>query len=125
MFSFTKIAAAAVAALAITASAAPINKRHFDGQATFFDVGLGACGWTNADSDFIVALNSPQYSQQSHCGEWVLILNQQKGIWQAAQVVDECPGCAEGSLDMSPALFSALNAGDMGEGVFPIGWHFI
>lgn len=132
MFSATtKIAAAAaVAAIALLpggASAAPVQmqKRHFAGQATYFAVGLGACGWTSSDADFIVALNTPQYSQDSHCGQQVAILNQQNGVWQTATVVDECPGCADGSLDMSPALFAALNGGNMDQGVFPIGWHFV
>lgn len=95
------------------------------GQATYFQTGLGACGWTSSDSDFIVALNEPMYQIDSHCGEKVAIHNPAKGTWAVATVVDECPGCAWGSLDMSPALFSALNQGDMDEGVFHIGWHFI
>lgn len=65
------------------------------------------------------------YNEEPHCGKQVAILNQQKGIWQYATVVDSCPGCVAGSLDMSPSLFAALNEGNMDQGVFPIGWHFL
>lgn len=43
----------------------------FSGQATFFAVGLGACGGTNKDSDFIVALNQPQYEEGGWCYEMI------------------------------------------------------
>jgi len=38
-----------------------LQKRYDNARFTFFDTGLGACGTTNKASDFIVALNSPQY----------------------------------------------------------------
>jgi hypothetical protein len=34
-----------------------LAKRFEDARFTFFDAGLGACGWRNVGSDFIVALN--------------------------------------------------------------------
>lgn len=87
-------------------------------------MGLGSCGWTSSDSDFIVALNQPMAQSDNHCGKQVSIQNTEKGVTQQATVVDECPGCAYGSLDMSPSLFKALNNGDTSEGEFPISWSF-
>jgi expansin (peptidoglycan-binding protein) len=52
------------------------------------------------------------------------ITNTQNGNTAEAYVADLCPSCAEGSLDMSPSLFSELNNGDMDAGVFDITWHF-
>lgn len=37
-------------------------------QATWFDVGLGACGKTNVNTDFIVALPTPDYDGGANCG---------------------------------------------------------
>lgn len=105
------------------AAAAPLAKRS-SGQATYYAAGLGACGWTNSGSDFIVAMNAPEWAGGSHCGQTVTITNNQNGNVQTAQVADLCPGCSYGSLDMSTGLFSALNNGNMDAGVFPISWTF-
>ncbi|SNX82602.1 uncharacterized protein MEPE_01308 [Melanopsichium pennsylvanicum] len=113
----------AIALAAAGAAAAPIAKRS-SGQATYYAAGLGACGWTNSGSDFIVAMNAPEWNGGSHCGQTVTITNTQNGNTQKAQVADLCPGCSYGSLDMSTGLFSALNDGDMDAGVFPISWSF-
>lgn len=114
----------AVALAVAGASAAPLAKRVSGGQATYYAAGLGACGWTNSGSDFIVAMNAPEWDGGSHCGQMVTITNQQNGNTQTAQVADLCPGCSYGSLDMSTGLFSALSNGNMDEGVFPISWTF-
>ncbi|KAJ9477511.1 Expansin [Pseudozyma hubeiensis] len=111
-------------ALAVAgASAAPIVKRS-SGQATYYAAGLGACGWTNSGSDFIVAMNAPEWDGGANCGKMITITNNQNGNTQQAQVVDLCPGCSWGSLDMSTSLFSALNNGNMDAGVFPISWSY-
>lgn len=44
------------------------------------------------------------------------ITNTQNGKTAQAFVADECPTCDYGSLDMSPALFGALNNGNYDEG---------
>ncbi|SPO21666.1 uncharacterized protein UTRI_01149_B [Ustilago trichophora] len=113
----------AIALAAAGAVAAPLAKRS-SGQATYYAAGLGACGWTNSGSDFIVAMNAPEWNGGSHCGQTITITNNQNGNTQQAQVVDLCPGCSYGSLDMSTSLFSALNNGNMDAGVFPISWSF-
>ena len=37
------------------------KRASYSGRATFYDVGLGACGGYNVASDYIVAQNSQQY----------------------------------------------------------------
>lgn len=123
----TVAALVALASSSLVSAAPAMDKRVMhSGQATYYAVGLGACGWTNSDSEFVVALNQPQYERNNggNCGQTLRICNEGNGNCQTATVVDECPGCADGSLDMSPALFSALNNGNMDAGVFPISWHF-
>ncbi|ADV25732.1 hypothetical protein I315_04449 [Cryptococcus gattii Ru294] len=146
---FTKIFVALFAATAVLA--APIESAEkratYTGQATYYSpsVGTGACGWQNTDSELVVALNAPQWDSTANhgCGQMVTITNsqvssavyppsifpiadiiQQNGQQQQAKIVDMCPGCAEGSLDMSPTLFGALNNNDLDAGVFPISWDF-
>ncbi|EPQ29001.1 uncharacterized protein PFL1_03291 [Pseudozyma flocculosa PF-1] len=98
----------------------------FHGQATFYDAGLGACGGYNSGSDFIVALNAAQYGdmgqRSSWCGKQITITYPVLGITQHATVVDVCPGCAYGSLDMSRGLFGALSNQNFDLGVFQMSW---
>ena len=42
---------------------------HRCAQATWFEVGLGACGFENTDSDFIVALSEADWAGGSHCNQ--------------------------------------------------------
>lgn len=65
-------------------------------QGTYFAVGLGACGWTNTDSDYIVALASADYGSGAHCGKTISV--SANGKTHSAQVVDKCPGCSSGDL---------------------------
>lgn len=90
----------------------------------FSSIKIGACGWTNSASDFIVAMNAPEWAGGAHCGQQVTITNNQNGNSQVATVADLCPGCSYGSLDMSHGLFGALSNNNFDEGVFPISWSF-
>ncbi|KAK4705303.1 chorismate synthase, partial [Phenoliferia sp. Uapishka_3] len=88
-------------------------------RATYFAVsfvGLGACGITNSDSDFIVALNSAQYGDSgaisSYCFKEITISYGGKST--TAQITDECPGCPYGGLDMSPSLFQYFASESVG-----------
>lgn len=109
---------------ATSAVAAPVHKRQA-GQATFFQAGLGACGWHNSGSDKIVALTPSQYADGANCGKQIWITNPSTGRTQTATVADLCPTC-EGSqdLDMSWGLFSALG-GTRRQGVFQMNWGFV
>jgi expansin (peptidoglycan-binding protein) len=124
---FTVASVLAVAGF-VNAAPAPLEKRiTHTGKATYFAVGLGACGWTNTDSDFIVALNQAQYEANNgaNCGQGLKITNPATGKTAIAAVADMCPGCSDGSLDMSPSLFSYLSDGNMDEGVFQMSWNFL
>ncbi|KAK0526429.1 hypothetical protein OC834_004810 [Tilletia horrida] len=115
--------------LASLAMALPVSKRGFSGTATFYDAtGVGNCGGGLNPNGMVVALNTAQYgstsSVSSHCWQTVTITNQKNGKTMTASVQDSCPTCPFGNLDMSTALFSALNNGNMDDGIFPISWSF-
>ncbi|KAJ6623452.1 RlpA-like double-psi beta-barrel-protein domain-containing protein-containing protein [Mycena sp. CBHHK59/15] len=95
-----------------TVTTFPLEKRYDQARFTFFDTGLGACGTTNSPSDFIVALNSPQYDNGQHCYEMIEITYNGKSA--RAQIVDECPGCPWGALDFSTGLFDYFASEDKG-----------
>nr|KAG8950187.1 hypothetical protein FRC03_012944 [Tulasnella sp. 419] len=79
------------------------------GRATWYNVGMGACGKHNVDSDFIVALNSPQYGSGypgPNCFKEITL--SYNGKTAQAMIMDECPPCPSGGLDLSPDLFEYL-----------------
>jgi hypothetical protein len=87
------------------------------GQGTFYATGLGACGITNNDGQFIAAAshllfdNFPGYTggnpnANPMCGRQVTAHYQGKSV--TVTLTDRCEGCAVGDLDFSPAAFNQL-----------------
>ncbi|KAG8918986.1 hypothetical protein FRC01_001542 [Tulasnella sp. 417] len=99
-------------------------QKRFSGRATWYDVGLGACGDYNSPGDYIVALNSHQLDTSVYppvqCGRKVRITYEGKSA--VATVKDECPGCPFGALDMSKGLFTHFTG--LGTGVFYMNWEW-
>ncbi|CAO1632625.1 unnamed protein product [Parajaminaea phylloscopi] len=129
MRSFTQLITAAAALGAATVFAAPaavpeeqnLAARGTGGKATFFEPGLGACGWQSGSDDMIVAITSQMWDNGAHCGKWLTI--DHNGAKVAAKVVDECPTCpSAGSLDLSPAVFKKLASLD--KGMIDINWSY-
>ncbi|EIM90394.1 uncharacterized protein STEHIDRAFT_51065 [Stereum hirsutum FP-91666 SS1] len=98
--------------------AAPVKRGT--GRGTFFSVGLGACGWNSVDADYVVALPTSDYGDGSNCGKHITI--EANGVQSDAVVVDECPSCAEGALDMSTGLFQTF--GSLSVGVVTVNWWY-
>ncbi|KAI0693977.1 RlpA-like double-psi beta-barrel-protein domain-containing protein-containing protein [Cytidiella melzeri] len=118
-----RLAAAFVAlsALALASVASPLEKRA--ASATWFDTGLGACGWTNVNSDKVIALASDIYDGGAHCGKKIKITNTETGATAVGTVADECPGCSGMGLDLTPSLFEEL--GNLDQGVLSISWNYV
>ncbi|KAI0508469.1 RlpA-like double-psi beta-barrel-protein domain-containing protein-containing protein [Xylaria bambusicola] len=90
------------------------------GDMTFFNPGLGACGGTDNDGSPVVALNPVDYANGANCGRWITI--QGNGHQTAARVVDLCPGCSNGDIDVSPAIFDDIAPLDVGR--TRVNWFF-
>ncbi|KAK7466950.1 hypothetical protein VKT23_004014 [Stygiomarasmius scandens] len=100
-----------------------IYKRFDSARWTFYDVGMGACGKFNVASDFIVALNSAQYGggyPGPNCFKSITM--QYNGKTTQATIMDECPGCPYGGLDLSRGLFTFF--APESEGVLTGTWWF-
>jgi len=87
------------------------------GDGTFYATGLGACGITNHDTDFIAAAsmllfdNYPNYTggnpnNNPLCGRKVKANYQGKSV--TVTITDRCVGCAVTDLDFSPSAFDQL-----------------
>jgi expansin (peptidoglycan-binding protein) len=104
------------------------------GIATWYATGLGACGWTNSDTDYIAAISKdifmvfPGYNQLDPntnpvCNLQVSITS--GGVTITVKITDECEGCDTTHLDLSPAAFDALSNNNPGLGVINIDWQFV
>lgn len=103
---------------------AHLSKRHtYSGTATFYSAGRNACGGSSTSSDFIVALNAPQYGDLDSISSWCFqqIAITYKGKTEVATIVDACPSCATGSLDMSKSLFESFADPELG--TFQMSWQ--
>lgn len=94
----------------------------FTGDLTYYTPGMGSCGVTNTDSDAIVALAenmmaaktpaSGNPNENPLCGKSITI--SYGGKTATAKIMDTCPGCANGGLDLTPSLFQDF--APLGEG---------
>jgi len=95
-----------------------LARRAYSGRATYYAAGLGACGTVNDGNDFIIALNSAQFS--GSCYRTITI--GYGGKTATATVTDLCPGCPYGAIDMSQGLFEYF--ADTSLGVIQVEWAF-
>ncbi|KAI8061299.1 hypothetical protein BDF21DRAFT_321932, partial [Thamnidium elegans] len=99
----------------------------FSGSGTFYEVGSGSCGESDSDSDLVVAVNFDQMKNGANpnnnptCQKTVFITGDMGST--SARVVDTCPSCPKGALDMSPKVFE-LVCGSLAVGVCTINWNF-
>ncbi|KAI1344664.1 RlpA-like double-psi beta-barrel-protein domain-containing protein-containing protein [Xylariaceae sp. FL0016] len=122
MVSFTQVIVT-LTAVAGLATAAPcgsktVKRASYSGDITYYEPGLGACGQTNSDSEHVVALSPSEYS--GSCGKTITITK--GGKTATAKVVDKCPGCASGSIDVSSTVFESI--ADLSVGRTTVDWSF-
>ncbi|KAI0185740.1 barwin-like endoglucanase [Xylaria flabelliformis] len=95
-----------------------MRSQSYTGDITYYQPGLGACGETNSDSDAVVAMSPSQYI--GNCGKSITITKD--GKTAKAKVVDKCPACASGSIDVSSTVFQSLV--DLSVGRTTVTWSF-
>jgi hypothetical protein len=102
------------------------------GQEGGLGISPGACGEINYPDQFIVAMNQEQYGEHANpnmapiCHQRILIHYGGKSV--EAEVTDKCPAddpCGYGGIDVSPAVFEALDENWEAVGTVGVDWHFI
>jgi len=117
------LTAAAVLALV---DAAALSSRT-TGKATFYggNVSGGTCsfvGYTIPSGLYGVAMGEVNWDGAKTCGGCVEVTGP-KGNRITAQVVDQCPECDAGHLDLFPDAFAKLD--DPSKGIIPITWNYV
>jgi expansin len=91
------------------------------GEATYYDAeGLGACGIEFPSDYLVAAINDEQYSK-ANCGRCVSVTGPKGTV--VVRILDKCPGCDSGDLDLSETAFSKI--ADKSAGRVKITWHFV
>lgn len=90
------------------------------GEATYYDAdGTGACGFPKSNDFMVAAMNGAQYSK-SICGKCVEVTGPLGKV--TVRIVDLCPGCKRGDLDLSQTAFQKI--AKLSAGRVPITWHY-
>jgi expansin (peptidoglycan-binding protein) len=92
------------------------------GEATYYTFadGSGNCMFDPTPSDLMVgAMNQTDYDNSAICGSCATVTGPEGVI--DIRIVDRCPECAPGDIDLSPLAFSMI--ADTLLGRVPISWH--
>ena len=81
-------------------------------QGTWYNVGLGACGYDDVDTDYIVAISKDIYGDGSYCNEYIRIENTATGDVAYGQTRDKCMGCAASAIGTSSPISLTKHAAD-------------
>ncbi|HTJ46284.1 MAG TPA: expansin EXLX1 family cellulose-binding protein [Kofleriaceae bacterium] len=91
-----------------------------DGTYYTFADGTGACSFDATPNDLnVAAMNSVDYANAAWCGACLDVTGPQGHV--VVRVVDLCPECKHGDLDLSPQAFEQLSP--LAAGRIAITWH--
>lgn len=107
-----------------TGTLASCDDNMHSGKVTYYNEadGSGACSFDPTPGDLMVAaMNAPDYQQAAACGTCVAI-DGPGGESVGVRIVDLCPGCEAGHVDLSPSAFEKL--ADLSMGVVEVTWRY-
>jgi expansin (peptidoglycan-binding protein) len=93
------------------------------GIATYYDAtGDGACMFGPSPGDLMVAaMNAEEYDTAAACGSYVFVAGPGGSVM--VRIVDLCPECLAGHLDLSREAFARI--ADLPQGRVPIAWQVV
>ena len=98
-----------------TAARAPLT-----GEATYYVAdGTGSCSFDASGDLMVAAINAPDYALAAWCGACLAVTGPAGEV--IVRVVDKCPGCAHGDLDLSAEAFAKVSP--LSAGRVPITWR--
>ncbi|MBN2005764.1 MAG: hypothetical protein JXA21_20575 [Anaerolineae bacterium] len=94
-----------------------------DGIATYYDAtGEGACSFDASPGDMMVtAMNADEYDNSAVCGSYLHVVGPLGEV--TVRVVDLCPGCHTGHLDLSQQAFAKI--AELPQGRVNITWQLV
>ncbi|KAI8640719.1 RlpA-like double-psi beta-barrel-protein domain-containing protein-containing protein [Parasitella parasitica] len=112
--------------LSVSVQAAPIKNRlhirdSLTGDGTFYTVGGSSCGGDYSNDDLVAAISIEWMGsgpKSSYCGKSINVKSEHGSV--TLKIVDTCPGCKRGDVDMSRAAFQKI--AKLNDGRIPISW---
>jgi expansin len=90
------------------------------GDGTYYAAnGTGNCGFDASTDLMVAAMNGVDYSTAAWCGACIEVTGPMGKV--VVRIVDQCPECASGDLDLSPQAFEQLSP--LAAGRIAITWH--
>ncbi|MCA9655258.1 MAG: hypothetical protein KC501_35415 [Myxococcales bacterium] len=102
----------------------PCDDDRRTGEATYYDFadGSGNCGFPATPDDLMVgAMNDVDYAGSAACGTCVRIDGPDGSV--DVRIVDRCPECPAGDIDLSPEAFARI--APLADGRVAISWQTI
>lgn len=92
------------------------------GEATWYRTdGRGNCSFARRGDPLVAALNTADYDNAALCGACLSIEGPRGAV--TVRVIDRCPGCKKGGIDLNREAFERL--ADPGDGRIPVRWRRI
>lgn len=94
-----------------------------DGIATYYDAtGAGNCSFPASPGDLLVAaMNTPEWNNSAVCGSCAEVMGPNGSV--TVRIVDRCPECAAGHLDLSQQAFARI--APIASGRVNTRWRFV
>jgi expansin (peptidoglycan-binding protein) len=94
-----------------------------NGRATYYAAtGSGACGFDPSPNDLdVAAMDAPEWGGSAVCGECVQVTGPKGEV--TVRIVDQCPECEPGHLDLSQEAFGKI--ADVSAGNVTITWQVV
>jgi len=92
------------------------------GEATYYRAsGKGNCSFDTSDDLMVAAINTRDYATAAMCGAYIAVSGPGGSV--TVRVVDRCPGCRQGGLDLSRQAFERIAAS--GAGRVKVTWQIV
>ena len=100
----------------------PFGPVHSGEGTYYFATGAGNCSFDpSPDNLMVAALNSVDYAGSALCGAFIQVNGPQGSV--VVRIVDQCPGCAEGDVDLSQEAFAEI--AEISAGRVDITWQLV
>lgn len=88
----------------------------------YYATGAGACSFDPSPQDLMVAaMNAEEYNQAAYCGAYLFVTGPKGSV--TVRIVDLCPECKAGHLDLSLQAFEKI--ADVSAGRVSISWQMV
>lgn len=100
-----------------------VSSAEHEGEGTFYDFadGSGNCSFPATPGDpLVAAMNDRDYAGSAACGACIALTGPKGSV--TVRIVDRCPECPQGDVDLHPEAFDRI--ADRAAGRVPIRWVY-